>query len=59
MKIYDIQKMDVICNIHKMQKIIGISIDSFEYLMEKTYNELFDIQNSLISHYNEAIKNKA
>lgn len=59
MKISDIQKMDIICNIHQMQKIIGISIDSFEYLMEKTYNELFDIQNSLISHYNEAIKNKA
>ena len=53
----EIYKSPVISNIQNMQIAIGVSVSSFEYLNSKTYDELHEQQNSLIAHYNEAVKN--
>ena len=53
----EIYKSPVISNIQNMQKAIGINVSSFEYLNKKSYDDLHEQQNSLIVHYNEAVKN--
>jgi hypothetical protein len=57
MSIEEIYKSPVISNIQNMQKAIGINVSSFEYLNKKSYDDLHEQQNSLIAHYNEAVKN--
>ena len=54
----EIYKMPVISNIQNIQKAIGITVSSFEWLNLKTYDELHEEQNSLIEHYNQAVKNE-
>ena len=54
----DLIKFDVISNIQNMRKIIGLKESSFEFLLKKSYDELHEEQNSLIEHYNQAIRNK-
>ena len=59
MKQEEIYKMPVVSNIQSMQKAIGVTISSTEWLNKKTYDELHEEQNSLIEHYNDAVKNKS
>ena len=47
----EIYKMPVICNIQNMQKAIGVTISSFDWLNKKSYNQLHEEQNNLIKHY--------
>ena len=56
MKIEDLKKITVISNIRKMQNKIGTTISSAELLLKKSYDDLHEEQNSLIKHYNQAIK---
>lgn len=58
MKNEEIYKMTVICNIQNMQKAIGVTVSSIDWLMSKTYDELHEEQISLIEHYNQAVKNE-
>jgi len=53
------QQMDVICNLQMMYQKIGIKGHSFEYLSKKSFDELFEMQNEMIVHYNQAIKNQS
>jgi hypothetical protein len=53
----EIYKMPVICNIQTMQRAIGVTISSFDWLNKKSYNQLHEEQNSLIEHYNQAVNN--
>ena len=52
----EIYKMPVICNIQTMQKAIGIKPSSTFWLNKRTYDELYQQQNNLIEHYNQAVK---
>ena len=54
----DIKKSTVIGNIQEMQRKIGVTVSTFEWLTTKTYDVLHSEQNSLIKHYNQAIKNE-
>ena len=53
----EIYKMPVISNIRTMQRFIGVKISSTGWLNKKSYDELHKEQNSLIEHYNQAVKN--
>ena len=58
MQYTDIHKMDCITNITMMQDKIGTQRSNVEWLLKnKTFDELFEMQNGLIEHYNQAIKN--
>lgn len=55
------EKMTLICNIQMMrEKITGIKTDYNNVeksdLYSKNLNELYELQNSLIVDYNEAVK---
>lgn len=55
------EKMTLICNIQMMrEKITGIKTDYNNVeksdLYSKNVNELYELQNSLIVDYNEAVK---
>jgi len=50
-------KITVICNINLMRNKIGLTQSDFNYLNKKSYDELHELQNSLIVHYNEAVNN--
>ncbi len=52
------EQMTVICNIQAMQGAIGIKGHNFEWLSNQSYEWLYNHQNSMIQHYNEAISNK-
>ena len=54
----DIKKSTVISNIQAMQKTIGATVSTFEWLNAKTYDDLHEEQNSLIEHYNQAVTKK-
>ena len=51
-------KMTLIINIQNMEKAIGVNSSSVSWLMRKSYNELSKQQDSLIKHYNQAVKNE-
>ena len=57
MRTIDTYKMTPIINIQAMQKAIGVSVSSTEWLLKKSYDELHEEQNSLIEHYNQCVKN--
>jgi hypothetical protein len=54
-----IHKHTPIINIQHMQRLIGVSVSSFDWLYKKSYDELHELQNSLIERYNQALKNQA
>lgn len=54
----EIYKMPVISNIQNMQRAIGVTVSSFEWLNKKTYDELHEEQCSIIEHYNQAVTNR-
>lgn len=55
----EIQAMIIICNIQAMQKVIHGK--SFEYsdFACNTIDDLYELQNSLIEEYNNAVKSKS
>lgn len=55
----NVNKMTVIININTMRNMIGLPASDVNFLLKKTYDELHEEQNSLIKHYNEAVRNKA
>lgn len=50
-------KITVIGNINIIRSKIGLNECDFNYLNKKSYDELHELQNSLIEHYNEAVNN--
>jgi hypothetical protein len=54
----ELYKMTVIVNIQNMQKAIGVSVSSVDWLIKKSYDELSKQQDTLIEHYNQAVKNE-
>ena len=59
MEALEIYKSPVISNIQNMQKAIGVTVSSFDFLNKKSYDQLHEEQNSLIKHYNQAVKNQS
>ena len=58
----NVNKMQIVFNIINMKTIILGSDQNTEkninfYNDNYSYNELFEIQNELINHYNQALKN--
>jgi len=53
----DTHKMTVIININMMRNKIGLKSLDIDNLFSHSYEFLHDMQNSLIKHYNEALKN--
>lgn len=51
------EQMTCIINIQMMQCKIGLQGHSFEYLARQSYDWLHNHQNSLIEHYNQAVRN--
>ena len=48
--------MTVICNIQKLEDVISRDFHTFAELANMSYDELFELQNSLIPDYNRAIR---
>lgn len=59
MQISDLHKMTVIGNIQQMAAIVGLQVKSVDELLSTSYDELHEIQNSLIPLYNEKINNQS
>ena len=54
----DILKIDIISTINMMRNKIGLPDSSFDFLFKKSVEELEEIRDTTIQHYNEAIRNK-
>lgn len=52
-----IEKQTLIVNINMMRNKIGLNSSDFNYLWKQTPEKLREQQNSLIEHYNQAVKN--
>ncbi|QDP47350.1 MAG: hypothetical protein Unbinned4388contig1000_69 [Prokaryotic dsDNA virus sp.] len=57
MKVQDIHKHAPISNIQNMQRAIGVTVSSFDTLYAMEYDNLHEMQNGLIEHYNNAVNN--
>lgn len=52
-----VEKQQLIVNINMMRNKIGLNSSDFNYLWKQTPETLREQQNSLIEHYNQAVKN--
>ena len=50
-------KITVISNINSMRRLIGIGELDLKHSLKRSYDSLFEEQNSTIEHYNQALSN--
>ena len=53
----DLNKMTVIININMMRNKCGLNSLNIDHLLSKNYDYLHELQNGMIEHYNQALKN--